>query len=161
MASRSNNKVTWWGNRGPDRHLQRETHPVIVREFENTQRKLQDLNRLQQLARLGLTANWVRDLLPQLSFPENLYFFASQWNTKLLENPEIRMTETRLYEPVRLSIPAKPLFSLKPLDATTWLRSLLSKVFNTVDCVESLLFAILKLINRIEPLTNASMCSLI
>ena len=41
------------------------------------------------------------------------------------------MTETRFYEPVRLSNPPKPLFSLQPLDATTWLRSLLSKVFHT------------------------------
>ena len=41
------------------------------------------------------------------------------------------MTETRLYEPARLSTPPAPkfLFSLKPLDATTWLRSMLSKVF--------------------------------
>ena len=40
------------------------------------------------------------------------------------------MTEARFYEPARLSAPPKPLFSLKPLDATTWLRSLLSnKVF--------------------------------
>ena len=40
------------------------------------------------------------------------------------------MTETRFYEPARLSTPSKPLFSLvKPLDATTWLKSLLSKVF--------------------------------
>ena len=39
------------------------------------------------------------------------------------------MTETRFYEPARLSTPPKPLFSLKSLDATTWLRSLLSKVF--------------------------------
>ena len=37
------------------------------------------------------------------------------------------MTETKFYEPARLSTPSKPLFSLKPLDATTWLRSLLSK----------------------------------
>ena len=41
----------------------------------------------------------------------------------------ITITETRFYEPPRLSTPPKPLFSLKPLDATTWLRSLLSKVF--------------------------------
>ena len=39
------------------------------------------------------------------------------------------MTETRFYKPARLSTPSKPLFSLKPLDATTWLRSLLPKVF--------------------------------
>ena len=39
------------------------------------------------------------------------------------------MTETRFYEPASLSTPPKPLFSLKPLDATAWLRSLLSKVF--------------------------------
>ena len=40
------------------------------------------------------------------------------------------MTEARFYEPARLSTPPKPLLSLKPLDATTWLRSLLSnKVF--------------------------------
>ena len=40
------------------------------------------------------------------------------------------MTEARFYEPARLSAPPKLLFSLKPLDATTWLRSLLSnKVF--------------------------------
>ena len=39
------------------------------------------------------------------------------------------MTETRFYEPASLSTPTKLLFSLKPLDATTWLRSLLSKVF--------------------------------
>ena len=40
------------------------------------------------------------------------------------------MTETRFYEPARLSTPPKPLFSLEPLDAETWLRSLLSKVFH-------------------------------
>ena len=40
------------------------------------------------------------------------------------------MTETLLYEPARLSTPPKPFFPLKPLDATTWLRSLLSKVFH-------------------------------
>ena len=39
------------------------------------------------------------------------------------------MAETRFYEPARLSISPKPLFSLKPLDATTCLRSVLSKVF--------------------------------
>ena len=41
------------------------------------------------------------------------------------------MTETRFYEPARLSTPPAPKFllSLKPLDATTWLRLLLSKVF--------------------------------
>ena len=39
------------------------------------------------------------------------------------------MTEARFNEPVRLSTPPKPLFSLKSLDAATWLRSLLSKVF--------------------------------
>ena len=39
------------------------------------------------------------------------------------------MTETRFYEPARQGTQPKPLFSLKPLDATTWLRSLLSKVF--------------------------------
>ena len=40
------------------------------------------------------------------------------------ENPSIGTTETRFYEPERLSTPAKPLFSLKPLDATTrfWFR---------------------------------------
>ena len=46
----------------------------------------------------------------------------------LYENPSIRMTQTRFYEPARLNTPHKPLFSLQPLDATTWLRSLLSKV---------------------------------
>ena len=40
------------------------------------------------------------------------------------------MTETLLYEPARLSTPPKPFFPLTPLDATTWLRSLLSKVFH-------------------------------
>ena len=39
------------------------------------------------------------------------------------------MTETRFYEPARLSSPSKHLFSLTPLDTTTWLRSLLSKGF--------------------------------
>ena len=41
------------------------------------------------------------------------------------------MTETRFYEPARLSTPRAPksFFSLKPLDATTWLRSWLSQVF--------------------------------
>ena len=46
------------------------------------------------------------------------------------------MTETRYYEPTRLSTQSKPLFHsftknlflVKPLDATAWLRSLLSKV---------------------------------
>ena len=50
----------------------------------------------------------------------------------LYENPSIRMAETRFYEPGRLSTPLKPLLSLKPLDATTWLRSLLSKVFRSI-----------------------------
>ena len=93
----------------------------------------------------------------------------------LYENPSIRMTETRFYEPARQSTPPKPLFwyvricdsysvpryrflhyktqytiriyisvhyrnhmkylplfSLQPLDATTWLRSLLSKVFRSI-----------------------------
>ena len=31
------------------------------------------------------------------------------------------MTETRFYEPVRLSTPPKPLFLLKTLDPSTWL----------------------------------------
>ena len=31
------------------------------------------------------------------------------------------MTETGFDEPARLSTPTEPLFSLKPLDATTWL----------------------------------------
>ena len=31
------------GNRGLDRHLQQDTYPSIVREFENIQGKLQDL----------------------------------------------------------------------------------------------------------------------
>ena len=31
------------------------------------------------------------------------------------------MTETRFYEPVRLSTPPKPLFLLKSLDPSTWL----------------------------------------
>ena len=35
----------------------------------------------------------------------------------LVENSYITMTETRFYEPARLSTPAKFLFSLKPLDA--------------------------------------------
>ena len=48
-----------------------------------------------------------------------------------IEIPSIRMSETRFYEPATLSTPPKPLFSLKPLDATTWLRSLLSEVFHT------------------------------
>ena len=42
------------------------------------------------------------------------------------------MTETWFYEPARLSTPAKTKFSLKPLDATTWLRSLLSKVLRSI-----------------------------
>ena len=50
----------------------------------------------------------------------------------LYENPSVRMTETRFYEPARLSTSPKPLFSLKPLDVTTWLRSLLSKVFRSI-----------------------------
>ena len=43
--------------------------------------------------------------------------------------PPVRTSKTRFYEPARLSTPPKPLFSLKPLDATIWLRSLLSEVF--------------------------------
>ena len=42
------------------------------------------------------------------------------------QNPLTTTTETRFYEPTRLSTQPKPLFSLKLLDATTWLRSLLS-----------------------------------
>ena len=45
------------------------------------------------------------------------------------QNPLTTTTETRFYEPARLSTQPKPLFSLKLLDAITWLRSLLSKVF--------------------------------
>ena len=49
------------------------------------------------------------------------------------------MTETRYYEPTRLSTQSKPLFHsftknlflVKPLDTTAWLRSLLSKVSPT------------------------------
>ena len=41
-------------------------------------------------------------------------------------------TKTKFCEPARLSTPPKPLFSLKPLDATTWLRSLLSEVFHLI-----------------------------
>ena len=37
--------------------------------------------------------------------------------TNYLENPYIKMTKARFYEPARLSTPPKPLFSLKPLDA--------------------------------------------
>ena len=39
----------------------------------------------------------------------------------LLKLEWIRMTETRFYEPVRLSTPPKPLFLLKTLDPSTWL----------------------------------------
>ena len=39
------------------------------------------------------------------------------WDGVRDENPYIRMTETRFYEPARLSTPPKPLFSLKLLDA--------------------------------------------
>ena len=39
---------------------------------------------------------------------------------RLYKGVSIRMTETRFYEPARLSFPPKPLFLLKPLDATTW-----------------------------------------
>ena len=39
------------------------------------------------------------------------------------------MTETRFYEPAKLSALTKPLFSLKNRWTPTWLRSLLSKVF--------------------------------
>ena len=41
-------------------------------------------------------------------------------------------TKTKFCQPARLSTPPKPLFSLKPLDATTWLRSLLSEVFHLI-----------------------------
>ena len=47
--------------------------------------------------------------------------------TKILP---ITMTETRFYEPARLSTTTKPLFSLKLLDTTAWLRSSLSKAFH-------------------------------
>ena len=39
---------------------------------------------------------------------------------RLYKGVSIRMTETRFYEPARLSFPPKPLFLLKPLDVTTW-----------------------------------------
>ena len=45
--------------------------------------------------------------------------------------------KTRFFEPTRLSSPPKPLFSLKPLNTTTWLRSLLSKVFPIMNTVLS------------------------
>ena len=38
----------------------------------------------------------------------------------LVENPSTTTTETRFYEPARLSTPPKPLLSLKPLDVTSW-----------------------------------------
>ena len=56
------------------------------------------------------------------------------------ENPYKRTTETTFYEPARLSTPPKPLFSLTPLNATTWLRSLLSKVFRCQSARESCRF---------------------
>ena len=42
------------------------------------------------------------------------------------------MTETRFYEPARLSTPPKPLISLNRWTLQPWLRSLLSKVFQTL-----------------------------
>ena len=50
-------------------------------------------------------------------------------NTDKLQTGRKWMTETGSDEPARMSTAPEPLFSLKPLDATTWLRSLLSKVF--------------------------------
>ena len=44
-------------------------------------------------------------------------FLSLRTCTSLGENPSITMTETRFYEPARLSTPPKPLLSLKPLDA--------------------------------------------
>ena len=49
------------------------------------------------------------------------------------ENSSVRTKESRFYEPARLSTPSESLFSLKPLDATTWLRSLLSKIFRKTE----------------------------
>ena len=42
------------------------------------------------------------------------------------ENLSIRTTETRFYEPARLSTPPKPLFSLKQLNAVKWAFSIFS-----------------------------------
>ena len=69
------------------------------------------------------------------------------------ENPSIRMTETRFYEPAWLSTPDKPLFSLKPLDATTWLRSFLSKVFPPLSTEQHLteIFGAYRKIPKISP----------
>ena len=39
------------------------------------------------------------------------------WSQQSRENLSIRTTETRFYEPARLSTPPKPLFSLKQLNA--------------------------------------------
>ena len=36
---------------------------------------------------------------------------------------KVKILQTRLYEPARLSTPPKPLFSLKLLDDAIWLRS--------------------------------------
>ena len=49
----------------------------------------------------------------------------------LFENPSIRTTETRFHEPARLSTPPKPLFSLKPLDATR--HNLVEVVVNSAE----------------------------
>ena len=42
------------------------------------------------------------------------------------ENLSIRTSETRFYEPARLSTPPKPLFSLKQLNAVKWAFSIFS-----------------------------------
>ena len=46
-----------------------------------------------------------------------LYVVFSTLNDHFERNPSITMTETRFYEPARLSNPPKPLFSLKQLNA--------------------------------------------
>ena len=48
------------------------------------------------------------------AFLFNRYLLSCFFLTKLMENPSIRTTETRFYEPARLSTPSKPLRSLLP-----------------------------------------------
>ena len=81
---------------------------------------------LRSLATVRLHGSLGQNSFPQ---PVDTILFESQKALGSTENPYITMTETRFYEPARLSTPPKPQFSLKLLDATTCLRSLLSKVF--------------------------------
>ena len=103
-----------------------------------------------------LWKKWVRLVTSLTAFSISLHdtptsLFLSHWSIKKWTSftyggvqghashpPPYRPAKTRFSWARKTEHSPKPLFSLKPLDTTTWLRSLLSKVFPIMNTVLSL-----------------------